>query len=214
MPANRVTSLSPWHVVLVLDDSGSMEGAPAEALNDALRLMISEMEVIAKGTKPYFKVSIVSFGSAVRILAEAVGEKQVEVKKVATFAGRSGSTSTTAGLNAALDILKRNPGEATDFRPYVFLFSDGYPDEGEEESALEVATAIKSLDIPAGKPQLVSIGLGDANEDFMKAVASSPELHVHLADPDQLKRLFPQIGTVAGSKTSGEAEINQAILNL
>lgn len=214
MPSNRVTSASPWHVVLALDDSGSMEGAPAEALNEALRLMIAEMEVIAKGTKPYFKISIVAFGSIARVLAEAKGEKEIEVDHIAAFKGASGSTNAAEGLRAALEILERHPGRETDFRPYVFFFSDGYPDEGYEQEALDMAVKLKEVDIAAGRPTVVAIGLGEANEDFMRALASNPDFYVRLEGVEQLKTIFPQIGTVAGEKAGGEAEINQAFLNL
>ena len=40
MPASRVTSKSPWHIVLVLDDSASMEGSPSADVNEALRELI------------------------------------------------------------------------------------------------------------------------------------------------------------------------------
>jgi uncharacterized protein YegL len=212
MPANRVTSLSPWHVVLVLDDSGSMAGQPANDLNDGLKAMIAEFEVIAKGTKPYFKVSIVSFGSTAREILVAQGERDVDVQSLATFAGNSGSTNAADGLRAACSILKRNPGQASDFRPYVFFFSDGAPDS--EQDALEAASELKALQIAAGTPTVVSIGLGSVNDKFMKAVATNPELYLHLQNSNQLVKLFPQIGTIAGTKTGGEAQINQAIINL
>ena len=42
MPASRITSNSPWHVIMVMDDSNSMAGKPSEDLNLALEAMLTE----------------------------------------------------------------------------------------------------------------------------------------------------------------------------
>ena len=212
MPANRVTGETPWHVVLVLDDSGSMGGKPASDLNDSLAAMLAEMEVIAKGTKPYFKVSIVSFGSSARTIAECKGERDVDTSAVAVFRGESGTTAADQGLREAANILKRNPGKPSDFRPYVFFFSDGQPDDA--ASALTAATELKSLIIAAGTPTVIAVGLGSVNEQFMRSVASNQEFYIHFTDSSQLIKLFPLIGTVAGSKAGGEQAINNVIINV
>lgn len=212
MPANRVTSETPWHVVLVLDDSGSMSGKPAADVNDGLRSMLAEMEVVAKGSKPYFKVSIVSFGSNAQVIEEFKGERDIDATKIAVFNGSSGSTAADRGIRAATDILKRNPGKSSDFRPYVFFFSDGNPDD--ESAALAAAKDLKSLNIAAGTPTVIALGLGSVNEQFMKSIATNQEFFVHLTDSSQLAKLFPLIGTVAGSRASGEQAINNTIINI
>src|SRR4051794_8482230 len=129
MPADRITSASPWHVVLIIDDSGSMSGEPASQINDGLRSMVAEMEVIAKGTKPYFKISIVAFGDNADVLAEAKGERDIDINQIANFSGSRGTTKCSEAFERATEILKRNPGKDTDFRPYVFFFSDGVPND-------------------------------------------------------------------------------------
>jgi uncharacterized protein YegL len=211
MPADRVTSDTPWHVVLLVDDSGSMEGAGAAAVNEGLRAMISEMEVIAKGTKPYFKVSLIAYGSELRVLCEAVGEKQVDLDAIATFAGASGTTDMAGALELAGKVLERHPGKPTDFRPYVWLFTDGRPDDPARAEA--AAGALKALALPAGSPTVVAVGVGDVEPAFLKRVATNPEFAILKADPRALVRIFPAIGTIVGSR-SGEAAINQAIVNL
>ena len=61
------------------------------------------MVVIAKGSLPYFKVSLISFGSAADILAEAQkSEKDVDIEKIVNFAGNSGSTRPSGGISIKL----------------------------------------------------------------------------------------------------------------
>src|SRR4051812_50024640 len=90
VPAPRVTSNSPWHLIFVLDDSGSMSGTPANKLNEGLDVMIEEMKLMSQGTKPYFKLSVVVFGTHAQAISEAVSEQQVDKTKVTSFSGNSG----------------------------------------------------------------------------------------------------------------------------
>lgn len=209
MPADRVTSATPWHIVLVLDDSGSMSGEPAQSLNAAVDGVIGELQLASQGKKPYFRVSVIAFGSHPKVLAEAVSEQAIDVGTVTTFRGESGSTDVAAALKCATDLLRRNGGAATDFTPYVFLMSDGHPDD--PRGALSAAEALKQLEIPAGQPRLVSIGVPGADEDFMRDVASTSELYV-FCDPDKLKRLFPQIGTNVGGLSGGGADAMDQVI--
>src|SRR5262249_18681033 len=91
MPAPRVTSNSPWHLVFVLDDSESMTGAAANTLNQALDEMLEEMKLLSQGTKPYFKISVIVFGSHVKVIAEAESEQTLDKAKVTSFSGTSGT---------------------------------------------------------------------------------------------------------------------------
>src|SRR5262245_14869085 len=153
MPAPRVTSNSPWHLVFVLDDSGSMSGTPANTLNRALDEMIEEMKLLSQGTKPYFKISVIVFGSNVSTIAEAESEQTLDKTKVTGFSGNGGSTNMAAALSEAASLLQRRPGTANDFDPYVFLLTDGQPDD--RNAALNAAQAIKNMQVAAGKPRLI-----------------------------------------------------------
>lgn len=211
MPADRVTQKTPWHVVLVLDDSLSMGGGPAKEVGKAVEAMIVEMRLISSGMKPYFRVSIVRFGSQPVVLCEAKSEQEIDLDSVTTMAGKSGSTNATAALNEVIRILRAQPGEATDFNPYVFFLSDGEPDDA--SSALQAGQTLKTLAIAAGTPRLVTIGFGAVNDGFMANLASNKELYKKLNDVREITRLFPQIGTIAQSQV-GVAGVDAAIMNL
>ena len=111
----------------------------------------------------------------------------------------------------AIEILKRNPGKSTDFRPYVFFFSDGAPDEDDKTLALQAPAELKGLMIDAGEPTIWALGFGAFDETFMRKVAS-PEKFKEISDAAALSKLFPVIGTTAGTQT-GEAGVDKAILN-
>ena len=211
MPANRVTSNSPWHLILVLDDSGSMSGQPSSDVNQAVIALVDEMKLLSQGLKPYFKLSVVVFGSHARSACEAVSENAVDMTAITALSGSSGSTNAAAALQEANAILLRNPGKATDFVPYVFFLSDGAPDD--VGTALAAGTALKGLSVAAGTPHLVTIGFGSVNDSFMSQLASNPELYKKLANSREIVKLFPSIGTMAQTAT-GAAGVDQAIMNI
>jgi uncharacterized protein YegL len=212
MPANRVTSHSPWHVVLLIDDSGSMSGPPAGAVNDALKHLISEMEMASQGKKPYFKVSIIAFGSSPKVIAEAAPETQIDIDAIATFKGDLGGTDAAAAFSEASALLTRNGGTSSDFTPFVFFFSDGAPNS--QADAKREAEALKKLDIPAGSPWVISVGFGDAVvESFMRDVASTTELYRHLRTPSDIISFLPAIGTVAQSSAGGAEGVAEGVMN-
>jgi uncharacterized protein YegL len=218
MPADRITSNSPWHVVLVIDDSGSMSDdkngpSPASQVNEGLKSMVAEMEVIAKGTKPYFKISIIAFGDDADLISEATGERDIDINSIAIFSGSRGLTKCSEAFIRAAEVLKRNPGKDTDFRPYVFFFSDGCPNADDVQLALDAAADLKRVSIPAGAPTIVALGYGAIDHKFMAQVASNRELFKELPDAAALVKFFPAIGTIAGTKT-GESAVNTAIMNL
>src|SRR5262245_20872808 len=170
MPASRVDSKHPWHVVLVLDDSGSMSGAPASDVNKAVAEMVTEMSALSGGgKKPYFRLSIVKFGSRPHRLAVCAGEGDIDLSQVTTLDGNSGSTNAAAALDEVQTILSTNPGQPTDFTPYVFFLSDGAPDDA--PAALAAGNGVKALQISAGAPIIVTIGFGSVNDAFMSSLA-------------------------------------------
>ncbi len=220
MPAERITSFSPWHAVLVLDDSGSMRGRKIEALNDAIRAMIDEMRLWSGGgRKPYFRVSVISFGSSATILSEAVGEGAVDIARVTALRADSGTTNAAEALTKAIEVLDRNPGETSHFEPFVFFFSDGRPDH--RQTALDQGARLKALHLASGEPRLVTIGIGKADDGFMKELATSRHgeaRYRRLKDADDIKYFFPTIGTVAASmaadRRSSAEQLEEAIMTI
>jgi uncharacterized protein YegL len=213
MPAERITSNSPWHLVLVLDDSQSMAQSGASShLNQALDTLLEEMKLLSQGLKPYFKVSVIAFGSSTELIAEAESEQTINKGKITSFAGTRGTTDMAGALRKAAEVLKRNPGKPTDFTPFIYLLTDGQPDN--ESAALAAAQEIHDLDIPAGKPHLCAIGLGNqVKMDFLERVASNSELARPLSNPGDIAKALPPVGTIVSSG-GGAAVADQAIIDL
>lgn len=211
MPASRITSQNPWHMVLVLDDSGSMSGQPSQDVNEAIKVLIDELLTASMGNKPYFRVSVISFGSNYHTLAEAVPETDLEESVVANFQGSSGTTNAAAALDEAARILSNNPGQENDFEPFVFFLSDGQPDNA--STALQAADKIKGLSLPSGTPRIVTLGFGSVDDGFMSKIANNSELYKKMNSSKDIVNLLPAIGTI-GTQAGGAQDVEEAIMKL
>jgi uncharacterized protein YegL len=182
-----------------------MEGAPAQFVNQGLETMIAEMAMLAGGNKkPYFKVSLISFGSVANrlVTAESPADLEMRLSSVANFAGNSGTTNMAAAFQEAEQLLRSNPGAPTDYQPWVFLFSDGRPDDA--NAALSAAESLKRLSIAAGSPFFVSFGFGQVDDGFMTQVCSNSEAYARMNGPQDLLKVLPAIGTVAKSAANSQ----------
>lgn len=211
MTASRVSSKSPWHIVLVLDDSASMAGQPSADVNEAIKELIDALVTASMGMKPYFKVTVIMFGSNFQTLVEAQPESVLDETVIANFHGESGSTNAAAALEEAARVLKANPGAENDFEPFVFFLSDGQPDNA--PSALSAAQTIKDLTLTSGRPRLVTLGFGSVDDAFMQSLATNAELYKKMNSSKDIIRLLPTIGTV-GTQAAGAEDVEQAIMKL
>jgi len=168
-------------VYLVIDCSGSMEG---QKLEQAKRGALS----FAKDalTKEY-SIGLVQFESEVTHLCEP--QRNVEIlDKYLQKMEAGNTTNMTDAIRLTTKKLKNKAG----FRVMVII-TDGMPNN--EERALRAAEQAKS-----NKIDIITIGTSDADEDFLKKLASKNELNVMVSE-SQLERgivstakMLPQYG--------------------
>lgn len=118
--------------ILLLDTSGSMSGAPINALNEGIKVFKEELnrdELAAKRVE----VAIITFDSSVKIVQDFVTADQFEPTELTA----SGLTQMGAALEKALEMISnrkslyRNHG-ITYYRPWIFMITDGAPTDTDE----------------------------------------------------------------------------------
>jgi len=147
----------PFSLALVLDRSGSMGGTKLVCAIEAVINCI-------KSLLPGDLLHLVTFDSVAEVVFENGTLEQAPqlIGKVAGMQAR-GSTGMTRGLNAAIEILRRETGGRT---RKIFVFSDGCTDEG---NGPNLALAEQYAKEGVG---LSSFGIGtDFDEKFMKAMS-------------------------------------------
>lgn len=156
--------------VLLLDASGSMNGAPIDALNAGLHTFKDELnrDDIAKKR---VEVAIVSFNSDVQVVQDFVTADQFDPPTLIA----EGLTHMGSGIHKALDLVQdrkaqyRNNGVAY-YRPWVFLITDGEP-QGESESVVEAAAQRLQQEEENQRVAFFAVGVEDANIERLSQIA-------------------------------------------
>jgi uncharacterized protein YegL len=148
-------------LVLVLDRSGSMSGAPIDQLNEGLRLLERELKDDAIASKRV-RLLVIQFGGM--DTAEAVGDWQDAMDFTPVGLEANGTTPTGVAVDLALARIEeekanfRNAGVAYT-RPWLFLMSDGNPTDDWQQAAERCRQAEQ-----ANKVAVFPIYVGDAGK--------------------------------------------------
>lgn len=122
--------------VLVLDVSGSMQGAPIDALNQALRDFRAEVEEDFNASSR-LEIGIVTFSDVIDVVQEPTlveGMAHHELKA-------AGLTYLVDGVRTAINMIKTRKSYYQEtgqkyYRPWIVLFTDGAPDRGQDIEGL------------------------------------------------------------------------------
>lgn len=172
---------------LVCDESGSMDGAPVQAINDSLPKLHSEIgsnPVVADKTK----FCLIGFNHSAQVLLPLSDLSAVSSIPGLQASGGTDYTSAFDLLHNTIDNdiqqLKANGDQV--YRPAVFFLSDGQPGDNWE-------AAYKRLTDPnwAPHPNILAFGFGGVDASTLQQVAT---VRAFIADgtmgPDAALREF------------------------
>jgi uncharacterized protein YegL len=171
-------------VYLVLDCSGSMSGEPIEACRQGLKALLSDLRSDPQALETAY-LSVITFHSA--------AQQVCPLTELMTFTEptltASGSTNMADALNllekcVENEVRKATPAQKGDWKPLIFLMTDGQPDAGCGWEAS--ADRIKSKRI--GNIIACAAGPG-ANSALLKRITENV-VELSNLQPDQLKAFF------------------------
>jgi uncharacterized protein YegL len=179
-------------VYLLLDGSESMIGGPLRSVEEGVRLMIRELK-----RNPYaletLHMGIISFA--------ARAEEALPLTELALVSAPSLSPRPGTGLGAALRLVReaidRDVAVTTserkgDFRPIVFVLTDGEP----TDEWREAAAALRGR---KPRPQVVAMGCGDeADLDVLRELAGGAAVHVRDLSPESVGEMFSWVSASIG----------------
>jgi molecular chaperone DnaK (HSP70) len=163
-------------VFLLIDVSASMTGQPLAEAQTAAR------EFLAKCDLTTMEVGLISFSTLVALQSAATNNLRRLHAAVHRLEAQ-GSTNLTDALEMA-----RGQLVSGDRKRYVVILTDGYPDA--PESALEQALGAREQGI-----EIVAIGTGDADRDYLRRLASSEQASI-FARSGELVQAFGHIARI------------------
>lgn len=191
-------------VYFLLDTSGSMRGEPIEALNNALSGMVNTLRSDAQALDSLW-ISIITYDREIKEvipLTELVSFQLPEIT-----CPQSGPTNTGAGLDYVIqkvkkDVIKGSPTQKGDWKPLLFVFTDGKPSD--LQLYREKIVEIKNLNFGA----VVGCAAGPKADDVILKELTDNVVHLDNADSSTLKQFFKWVSETIeqGNKSQGTGE--------
>ncbi|MFZ1025210.1 MAG: VWA domain-containing protein [Limnoraphis robusta] len=186
-------------IYLVLDCSGSMSGDPIEAVNQGVKALVAELK-----TEPYAietaYLSVITF--------ESTAQQVCPLTELLSFNPPHLSVGGTTSLGAALKLLtksfdqevrKTSETQKGDWKPLVFLMTDGMPTDSWEKDADELKKK-KPANIIA-----CAAGSG-ADEQLLKRITEIV-LKLDNLQPDTLKQFFKWVSQSIKQTSQSVAQV-------
>jgi uncharacterized protein YegL len=146
-------------IYLLLDCSASMAGEPISALEMGLQGLIGELRNDPQAIDTVW-VSVITFSSVAELLAPLTDLEEIEVPKMeASGTTALGEAVELLSERIKLEVRQTKQDQKGDWKPMVFVFTDGEPTDDWEDS---VDSFHKS-----GLAVVVACGAGPEVEDAM-----------------------------------------------
>jgi len=191
-------------VYFLLDTSGSMYGEPIQALNNALSGMVNTLRADAYALDSLW-ICIVTFDRDVKEVVPLTELAAFQLPEITC--PQSGPTHTGKALEVLyekvkVEIRKGSPTEKGDWKPLLFLFTDGKPSD--LMLYREMLPKIKSLNFGA----IVCCAAGAQANDLLLQELTSDVVHLDTADSAHLKQFFKWVSETIeqGNKSQGTGE--------
>jgi uncharacterized protein YegL len=158
--------------LLLLDTSGSMAGAPIQALNQGLQTF--QMDIVKDAlAQRRVEVGIITFGNGgVRQIQDFVTAGNFQAPTLSA----GGDTPMGGAINRGIEMLRarkdqyKNHGIAY-YRPWIFMITDGAP----TDSWQTAAQGIQSEETNKGVA-FFAVGVAGANMNILSQIAVRPPL--------------------------------------
>lgn len=193
--AAAATELAPLNFCLVLDRSGSMQGAKLAALKDATKRVIDTLT-------PQDTVAIVLFDDQVQTLAPAapVVDKDALKAQIERIE-EAGGTAMSGGMRAGQDELRKHA--APDRVSAMLLLTDGQT-WGDEDQCRTIAGELGQESV-----RITALGLGaEWNEKLLDDLAEATGgASDYIADPAQITTFFQRAVRAAQGTIAQDARL-------
>ncbi len=191
-------------VYFLLDTSGSMNGEPIQALNNALSGMINTLRSDAQASETLW-ISIITFDREVNEVAPLMELPSFQLPEI--FCPPSGPTNTGKALELLYEKVNKEIRKGTstqkgDWRPLLFIFTDGKPSDLLLYS--QMIPKIISLNFGA----IVGCAAGSLADDSKLKELTDTVVHLDTADSSTLKQFFRWVSDTIeqGNKSMGTTE--------
>ena len=188
-------------IYLLLDTSGSMAGAPIQAVEQGVRLLYNELMNNPSAIETVH-IGIITFSSQAKTVAP--------LTEITQFSPPILSAGGTTSLGAALrllsdsldkDIVPNAPDRKGDYKPLVFLMTDGMPTDDWEGEADRIKNRSRQK-----VATIIAVGCGGGVDQATLRRITEVVLLMDSLTPDQIGQFFQWVSqSVQTASVSAQA---------
>ena len=172
-------------IYLLLDTSGSMDGNAIQAVNVGVRLLYDELMKDPMAIETVF-ISLITFDSEIKQIVPLTPITQFTPPQLKAYGGTSLGGALRM-LNDKLDseVISNSPERKGDYKPLVFLMTDGRPTDTWEPAANAIRNRPKQK-----VATVIALGCGGmVDQNILQRVADVVLLMQNVT-PDQITQFF------------------------
>ena len=178
-------------VYLVLDTSGSMTGEPIEAVKNGVQMMISSLRQNPQAIETAF-LSIITFDTTAQQiipLTDLASFQMVDLK--ATGVTALGDALRLTAQKIETEVAKTTTEQKGDWKPLVFIMTDGIPTDNWESGLNEFKKAKVAFTVACAAG-------GGADTDILKKITDNV-VSLDTADSSSIGKFFQWVTASIGA---------------
>ena len=192
-------------VYLVLDTSGSMSGEPIQAVENGMQMLISALRQDPQALESAF-LSVITFNSEAKQIVPLTDLASFQMPAL----NAAGATELGAALKlvndcARKEVTKSTPEMKGDWRPLVFLMTDGGPTDSWQKGLSEFQSFKWGMVVCCAAGQV-------ADTSVLKQISPECVVQLDTADSKSLAAFFKwvssSISTSSKSVNEGKKEVS------
>ena len=190
-------------VYLLLDTSGSMRGEPIEAVKNGVQTLVAALRQDPQALETAF-LSVITFDSSARQVVPLTELAQFQIPDIqASGTTAMGEALSLLAATRAKEVVKSTPEMKGDWKPLVFLLTDGQPTDDLAKGLADFQKQKWGIVVPC------AVGSG-ADTNMLKQISESV-VSLDTADANSLKAFFKwvssSIATSSKSVNEGKKDI-------
>ena len=193
----------PQAIVLLIDNSGSMDGVKIVEVKAAAKSFVQRQDLKRN------QIAVLGFGSQVQVGTPLTSDLNTIEQAIDSLQDGGGTLMNTAVTEAIAQL------KTTNLSKSILLFTDGEPGyRGGNTEKLIKETLAAGKDAQSQQITLVAVGTGDANKDFLTQLTGDPNL-VFFVNTGDFDKAFQKAETALANRQlvqSGDSKTGQQSL--
>ena len=194
-------------VYLVLDTSGSMSGEPIQAVQNGMQMLVSALRQDPQALESAF-LSVITFDNSAKQVVPLTDLASFQMPSLnATGATELGAALTLVTDRAKSEVSKSTPEKKGDWRPLVFLMTDGGPNDGWQSGLADFQSSRWGMVVCCAAGQ-------GANTSVLKQISPECVVQLDTADSKSLAAFFKWVSASVSASSKSVNDGNKEVTGM